>query len=434
MPAGSMPDRRRPSRVPSPDSMAKLRWVASTVENRTASQNSPGAAASSAAGPGPRAKANSTRTSRANGSTCQSATRDRGSIRRSLPATSRASRHMGAPAAGDQARPDGTAVSGARRPPRSLARRPAPPAMATTRSASGTASSGSWDESSTAAPPATASATISASRSRAAGVQPGVGLVQQPQLGTPGHQHGQRHPAALAGRQPPDRGPPQPADQAEALERRVDPVGRQAGRPDREPHVLDRGQLVVEGGGVAEQADLDAGPPSGRPAGRGRAPTASPEVTASRPAQVRSRLVLPAPFGPRTTTTSPGSTERSTPERAGNRPASATAERRWTAGAMAFGDMLRGSRSTESKQAGWRRQPGLSSGSAVGARGGSSRSENWLGQPAELAGHQQDPEGDQHAPADQVDHPQPPPGPGENEVSRPKASPVTRNGTPRPSE
>ena len=54
------------------------------------------------------------------------------------------------------------------------------------------------------------------------------------------------------------------------------------------------------------------------------------------PAHVRSRLVLPAPLGPRTTTTSPGATVRSTPERAGNRPASATAARRWTAGAMAW--------------------------------------------------------------------------------------------------
>ena len=43
---------------------------------------------------GPRAKANRTRTSTAKGSTCHSATRERTSMRRSLPATSSASRHI----------------------------------------------------------------------------------------------------------------------------------------------------------------------------------------------------------------------------------------------------------------------------------------------------------------------------------------------------
>ena len=53
----------------------------------------------------------------------------------------------------------------------------------------------------------------------------------------------------------PDRGAAQPADEAEPLEGRLDPVGRQAGGPDGEADVLGRGELVVEGGGVAEQPD-----------------------------------------------------------------------------------------------------------------------------------------------------------------------------------
>src|SRR5579875_2992666 len=76
-PAGSMPDDRRPPRVPSPDSMATLRWVASTVENKTASQNSPGAAPDSALRPGPRANPSRTSDRTATGTTCHRATLER---------------------------------------------------------------------------------------------------------------------------------------------------------------------------------------------------------------------------------------------------------------------------------------------------------------------------------------------------------------------
>ena len=61
----------------------------------------PGAAWRSVAWSGPMANARSTRTRKAKGTTCQSATRERASIRRSLPATSTASCHMdGSPGAG----------------------------------------------------------------------------------------------------------------------------------------------------------------------------------------------------------------------------------------------------------------------------------------------------------------------------------------------
>ena len=69
---------------------------------------------------------------------------------------------------------------------------------------------------------------------------------------------------------------------------------------------------------------------------------ASPDVTGKRPAQALSRLVLPAPLAPTTRTTSPVWRERSTPARAGKRPARATAARNWTTGAMDFGTMVGG--------------------------------------------------------------------------------------------
>ena len=61
---------------------------------------------------------------------------------------------------------------------------------------------------------------------------------------------------------------------------------------------------------------------------------ASPECTGNNPARTLSRLVLPAPFGPRRCTTSPSPTSRQAPARRGNRPASATASWRRTAGGM----------------------------------------------------------------------------------------------------
>src|SRR5580692_1916114 len=75
--------------------------MASTVEKSSATQKMPGAACFSAVWSGPMAKASSTRTNTAKGTTCHSATRERASMRRSLPATSTASCNM--------RRPDGVA-------------------------------------------------------------------------------------------------------------------------------------------------------------------------------------------------------------------------------------------------------------------------------------------------------------------------------------
>ena len=54
------------------------------------------------------------------------------------------------------------------------------------------------------------------------GVEPGVGLVEEPQLGSPGHEHGQGHAPALACRQPAHGGAPDPAAELEAIEGGVD--------------------------------------------------------------------------------------------------------------------------------------------------------------------------------------------------------------------
>src|SRR5205823_14161018 len=51
----------------------------------------------------------------------------------------------------------------------------------------------------------------------------------------------------------------------------------------------------------------------------------------TRPAQALRNVVLPAPFGPWTSTTSPAATSRATPARAGKRPRRETAAWRWPA-------------------------------------------------------------------------------------------------------
>src|SRR5665213_2859234 len=75
-PAGSRPESRRPSRAPSTDSTDTERWMASTVENRMATQNRPGAALAMGERSGPSAKANRTRAMTPKGATWLRATRD----------------------------------------------------------------------------------------------------------------------------------------------------------------------------------------------------------------------------------------------------------------------------------------------------------------------------------------------------------------------
>src|SRR4051794_38371634 len=93
MPAPSRPDRRRASRASSSDSITNDRWMAKSPENSTVTQNSPGPTDASVPRSESRAKANTMRTSSAKGTTWLMLTRERASIRRSLPATRTASRH-----------------------------------------------------------------------------------------------------------------------------------------------------------------------------------------------------------------------------------------------------------------------------------------------------------------------------------------------------
>ena len=93
--------------------------------------------------------------------------------------------------------------------------------MDTTRSAIGTESWGSCEESSTDAPSVHRLGDEPAEERARGGVEAGVRLVEQPEGGATGDQRGQRDAAALPGREPAGRGRAQAAGQAEALERAV---------------------------------------------------------------------------------------------------------------------------------------------------------------------------------------------------------------------
>ena len=90
------------------------------------------------------------------------------------------------------------------------------------------------------------------------GVEAGVGLVEQPELGAPRHQGGQGGAAPLPGRQAVHRDAGEASGQAEALEGDVDLLGAGPGRAAPEAHVLGHREVVVEAVGVAEQTDLGA--------------------------------------------------------------------------------------------------------------------------------------------------------------------------------
>ena len=86
-------------------------------------------------------------------------------------------------------------------------------------------------------------------------VQRGVRLVEQPQLGTTGHQHGQRGAAALSGRQAGHRHAGEAPVEAEPGHGGVDVGGPGPSGPGPEPHVVGHGEVGVEPAGVTEQAD-----------------------------------------------------------------------------------------------------------------------------------------------------------------------------------
>ena len=92
----------------------------------------------------------------------------------------------------------------------------------------------------------------------AGGVEAGVGLVEQPQLGPAGHQAGQGGAPLLAGREPADRQHGEPAGRPS---RSIAAATSASCRPDRrapEADVLGDGEVEVEPVAVAEQADAPA--------------------------------------------------------------------------------------------------------------------------------------------------------------------------------
>ena len=225
-PAGSSPDRRRPSRAPSGASSAKLRCTASTLAKSTATQNRPGAACAIGARSGPSAKAKRTSTRTATGTTWCSTTRERARSAGPCPPRGRVSRHMDAPRnSSELLRRPGRRVAAHRRRARPRRR---PPTRDTTRSASGQRLLGLVRSQEHGGAIGHHLGDDLSEHHPGTGVEPGVGLVEEPQLGTARHEHSQRHPAALAGREPTHRRAAQPASELEPIEHGVD--ARQARR------------------------------------------------------------------------------------------------------------------------------------------------------------------------------------------------------------
>ena len=220
--------RRVDAREPQPVARALARtrrrrcagWPARS-RTSSATQKMPGAAWRSDAWSGPMANARRTRTSTANGTTCQRPTRERGLDAQVLAGDqdgvmphARPPRPRRDPVDGHRGERDAPAA-------RLLAGRPARPPMDTTRSASGhrelglvrgqqhrrAVGHGLGDQ-------------LAQQRARG-GVEPGVRLVEQPEGGAAGDQRGEGDAAALAGREPAGRRRAQASGQAEALERVV---------------------------------------------------------------------------------------------------------------------------------------------------------------------------------------------------------------------
>ena len=204
----------------------------------------------------------------------------------------------------------------------------------------------------------------------------------------------------------PRAGPQQPAGQAEPVAGGRDPIGRATGGPDGEPDILPDGQVVVEVGGMGEEPDSA---PEGRPLtdgveaehrdptrGRCHQPRTQPQQ-AGLPGAVRAlRPAGSRPWRPR-------GRRR---QEAGNRPDNATAS--WsdsaggegTAGAIGRRPCYgrRGARS-QAGSGGRSRPPGPRSAGGQATQMEVVQEPGELGRdPAQVAGHQQEPEDDQDRP------------------------------------
>ena len=125
-------------------------------------------------------------------------------------------------------------------PRHAAADRTVPPARSTTRVASGRARSDSWLATSTRGPRRRGLAQHGVELVASGGVEPGVRLVEQPQLGAAGDEAGEGGAPLLAGGQPAHRDAGEPAGETEPFERRVDLGRRGADRRAPERDVLAR--------------------------------------------------------------------------------------------------------------------------------------------------------------------------------------------------
>src|SRR5690606_36511093 len=224
MPAGSRPDRRSASRPPSADSIVKARWMASRAQNRTVTQKSPALARPRNPRSGSRATPKRLRTSTAKGKTCCIVTWERSSIRRSLPATRPASRNkrhlLRAHPAATRGRFGAGGPAGQGDDP--VGQRLGPLQVVGGEEHGGTGVDGALHEVVEQLAPVV--------------VQPGVGLVEQPQLGPAGDEAGQGGAAPLPGGQGGHRDVAQAAVEPAAGEGGGDVGGVGAGGTAPEAH------------------------------------------------------------------------------------------------------------------------------------------------------------------------------------------------------
>ena len=81
-------------------------------------------------------------------------------------------------------------------------------------------------------------------------------LVEQPECGAAGQERGQGDPAALAGREPAGGGGAQAAGEADPGQGRLGPFAGQAEGAHGKADVLRRREVVVERGGMTQEADV----------------------------------------------------------------------------------------------------------------------------------------------------------------------------------
>ena len=184
-----------------------------------------------------------------------------------------------------------------------------------------------------------------------------------------------------APRSPADRGRRRGLRRGAALRRATGRAARPAGSAPRPPGTTDRCRRP------ARRSRCARARPADRRAGRSRPRVAEPAVGCSSVVSIRSVVVLPAPFGPRKPTISPGSTTKSTPQTASTRPclvvnarASPRASMIATAGALSWPPAR--ARAATGSAPGWRGRRRAPRGSSTAARSSALRPRKHCGPPS----------------------------------------------------